>query len=64
MITKHQKPNVRNNTGGIVHQEAPIHVSNVMYYDKDSDKGTRISYKVLENGKKVRVAVKSGNSID
>ncbi len=64
IVTKHQKPNVRNNTGGIIHQESPIHVSNVMYYDKDSGKGTRISYKILEDGNKIRVATKSGNSID
>lgn len=63
MITKHQKPNMRNNTGGIVHQEAPIHISNVMYYDKSKKSPSRVRYDV-KDGRKVRVAVKSGNDID
>mgnify|MGYP002724310388 CR=1 FL=1 len=63
MITKHQKPNMRNNTGGIVHQEAPIHISNVMYYDKSKKSPSRVRYDV-KDGRKVRVAVKSGNVID
>jgi large subunit ribosomal protein L24 len=47
-----------------VTQEAPIHVSNVSLIDPKSGKPTRIGYKVLENGKKVRVAKKSGEVID
>lgn len=64
MITKHQKPNVRDNTGGIIHKEAPIHISNVMYYDKSRKVASRIRYKLLEDGKKVRVAVKTGETLD
>jgi large subunit ribosomal protein L24 len=64
MVTKHQKPSQRNQTGGIVHQEAPIHVSNVMLYDPKVKKGTRVRYKTLEDGKKVRVSVKSGEVLD
>ena len=61
MITKHTKPSMANQNGGIVHQEAQIHMSNVMYV-KDG-KVTRIGIKV-ENGKKVRVAKATGEVID
>ncbi|WP_082053452.1 50S ribosomal protein L24 [Gordoniibacillus kamchatkensis] len=64
MIKKHQKPNQANPQGGIISKEAPIHVSNVMLIDPKSGKPTRIGYKVLDNGKKVRVAKKSGEVID
>ncbi|GAC41085.1 50S ribosomal protein L24 [Paenibacillus popilliae] len=63
MVKKHQKPNADNPQGGIIEQEAPIHVSNVMHVDPKSGKATRIGYKV-ENGKKVRVAKRSGAIID
>ncbi|WP_017815373.1 MULTISPECIES: 50S ribosomal protein L24 [Paenibacillus] len=65
MITKHQKPTQLNPQGGRIEQEAPIHVSNVMHVDpKDGKKVTRIGYKTLDNGKKVRVAKRSGDTID
>lgn len=64
MIVKHQKPNPRNNTGGRIEMEAPLHISNVMYYDSENKKGTRIQYKRLEDGRKVRVMVSSGKMID
>ncbi|WP_106767158.1 50S ribosomal protein L24 [Paenibacillus faecalis] len=64
MIKKHQKPNQQNPQGGIIEQEAPIHVSNVMHVDPKNGGVTRIGYKVLDNGKKVRVAKKSGAVID
>lgn len=64
MITKHQKPNMQDNTGGIIHKEAPIHVSNVMYYDKSRKVASRIRYDWLEDGRKVRVAVKTGETLD
>ncbi|GIO58318.1 50S ribosomal protein L24 [Paenibacillus cellulositrophicus] len=64
MVKKHQKPNQSNPQGGIIEQEAPIHVSNVMHIDPKSGKVTRIGYKTLDNGKKVRVAKKSGEVID
>lgn len=64
MMKKHQKPNQQNPQGGIIEQEAPIHVSNVMHVDPKSGKVTRIGYKVLDNGKKVRIAKKSGEAID
>lgn len=64
MIKKHQKPNQQNPQGGIIEKEAPIHVSNVMHVDPKSGKPTRIGHKVLDNGKKVRIAKRSGEAID
>ena len=49
-------------SGGIVSQEAPIHVSNVMILDSDG-KPTRVGYRFDENGKKVRVAKSNGKDI-
>lgn len=64
IVKKHAKPSQANPQGGILEQEAPIHVSNVMLIDPKSGKPTRIGYKTLDNGKKVRVARKSGEVID
>lgn len=64
MVKKHAKPTQNNPQGGILSQEAPIHVSNVMVVDPKSGEPTRIGYKVLDNGKKVRIAKKSGKQID
>jgi large subunit ribosomal protein L24 len=61
MITKHEKPSMANQQGGIVNKEAPIQVSNVMYLHKGTP--TRIGFKV-EGDKKVRVAKKTGEVID
>lgn len=64
MVKKHAKPSQANPQGGILTQEAPIHVSNVMLIDPKTGAPTRIGYKVLEDGRKVRVAKKSGEIID
>lgn len=64
MITKHQKPNQQMQQGGIVKKESPIHVSNVMLFDKKANQGVRVGYKILENGKKVRVSKKTGEILD
>jgi len=64
MVKKHQKPTQANPTGGIVDQEAPIHVSNVMLLDGKSGKGTRVRRQVNDDGSKVRVAAKSGTVFD
>ncbi|MDQ0256017.1 large subunit ribosomal protein L24 [Evansella vedderi] len=63
MVHKHAKPSQANPQGGIVNQEAPIHASNVMPIDPKTNEPTRIGYKV-ENGKKVRIAKKSGEVLD
>lgn len=61
MITKHMKPSMANQQGGIVHQEGPIHISNVMYVHKG--KPTRIGFK-MDGDKKVRFAKSTGDIID
>ena len=61
MVTKHAKPSASNQQAGIINKEAPIDASNVMYVQ--NGKATRIGYKV-EDGKKVRVAKKTGEVID
>lgn len=63
MIKRHSKP-TKNQAGGIVEKEAPIHISNVMIVDPASGKGTRIKSRVLGDGRKVRVAVRSGETLD
>ena len=63
MIKKHQKPNNTNPQGGIIDKEAPIHVSNVMLLDPETNKPTRIGSEV-KDGNKVRIAKKSGTAID
>ena len=64
VITKHVKPTRQNQRGGIERREAPIHISNVMIADPHSGEPTRVRIKALEDGRKVRVAVKSGEQID
>ncbi|WP_211246766.1 50S ribosomal protein L24 [Cohnella pontilimi] len=64
MVKRHTRPNPNNPQGGIIEREAPIHVSNVMHIDPKSGKPTRIGHKVLDNGKKVRIAKRSGQEID
>ncbi|REK69131.1 50S ribosomal protein L24 [Paenibacillus paeoniae] len=64
MVKKHSRPSQANPQGGIIEQEAAIHVSNVMHIDPKSGGVTRIGYKVQDNGKKVRIAKKSGAVID
>jgi large subunit ribosomal protein L24 len=61
-VTRHQKPNARNQQGGKITKEAPIHASNVMPVDPSTGKPTRVKIQVGEDGKKTRVA-KSGAAI-
>lgn len=62
VVTKHQKP-TQVSPGGIQKKELPIHISNVAVADPKTGEATRIGYKVLKDGKKVRVAKKSGETI-
>lgn len=64
MQTKHVKPNQENPDGGIVKQEGPIHYSNVLLYNKSSEKGERIRIQVTEDGSKTRIFAKSGTPVD
>jgi large subunit ribosomal protein L24 len=50
--------------GGIVSKEMPIHVSNIAHVDPSDNKPTRIGYKMLDDGSRVRVAKRSGEVID
>ncbi len=63
LVKRHQKPTPRNPSGGIIEREQAIHVSKVMPVDPKTGKGTRVRFKTLENGKKIRIAVKSGEEI-
>jgi large subunit ribosomal protein L24 len=62
IVTKHQKPNRQNMQGGLVQMEAPIFSSKVMLYCDKCKNSTRISKKVLEDGTKVRVCKKCGET--
>jgi large subunit ribosomal protein L24 len=64
MRKHHTRPTSRDPQGGIVEREAPIHVSNVMIVCPKTDQPTRIGHKQLDNGKYVRVSVRSGEMID
>jgi large subunit ribosomal protein L24 len=64
MIKKHQKPTQKLRQGGIIEREGAIHLSNVMLVDPASNKPTRVGMKALSDGKKVRVARRSGEMLD
>ena len=65
VIKRHTKPNPQaGQPGGVIEREAPIHISNVMLFNPATGKGERIGFKVLEDGRKLRVFRSSGESID
>ena len=64
MMKKHTKPTQRDPQGGIVEREASIHVSNVMVVDAKTGAPTRVRRRSLDDGRSVRVAVRSGEMID
>jgi large subunit ribosomal protein L24 len=63
MVSKHTKPNAKNPQGGVVKQEAAIHISNLQVVDPKTGKATRVGRKLNEEGKLVRVSKKSGEEI-
>ncbi len=63
MVSKHTKPNADNPQGGIVKQEAQIHISNLMLVDPSSGKPSRIGRRLNDKGKLVRYSKKSGEEI-
>jgi large subunit ribosomal protein L24 len=63
LVKRHQKQTAQQE-GGIISKEAPIHLSNIAYADPKDSKPTRIGFKVLTGGKKVRIAKRSGAEID
>jgi len=63
MVKRHTRPD-RMNAGGIIEKEAPINISNLAHVDPKSGQATRVGYRVLEDGRKVRFAKRSGEIID
>jgi large subunit ribosomal protein L24 len=65
LVKRHTKPNPQaNQPGGIVEREASIHLSNVMLFNAAANKGDRVGFKTLDNGRKVRVFRSSGEVVD
>jgi large subunit ribosomal protein L24 len=64
MVKKHQRPTQKLRQGGIIEREGSLHISNVMLLDPRNDKPTRVGVRALSDGKKVRLARKSGEMID
>ena len=65
MVKRHTKPNPQaGQPGGIIEREAPIHSSNVMLLNPATGKGERVGFKVLGDGRKVRVFRSSGEALD
>lgn len=62
-VKRHTRPRP-GQPGGIVEKELPIHVSNVAHIDPKTNKPTRVGYKIIEGGRKVRFARRSGEIID
>ena len=63
MVKRHQRQTMHQE-GGIISKEAPIHLSNLAYADPKDGKPTRVGFKVLDDGRKVRFAKRSGELID
>jgi large subunit ribosomal protein L24 len=64
IVTKHTKPRGIGQPGGIVQEEASIHLSNLKLIDPRSDRPTKVGFRVLEDGRKVRIAKATGQVID
>ena len=65
IVKRHTKPNPQAGVaGGVVEREASMHISNIALFNPASGKGERIGFKVLEDGRKLRVFRSSGEAID
>ena len=65
MIKKHTRPNPnKGETGGIVEREAPLQASNVMLYNPTTEKGDRVGFRLLSDGRKVRFFKGNGEELD
>ncbi len=62
LVKRHTRP-TQTDAGGIITKEAPLHISNVAHIDPDSGKATRVGLEV-KDGKKIRVARRSGKALD
>jgi large subunit ribosomal protein L24 len=63
LVKRHMRPTPRSPSGGILEREQPIAASKVMPVDPKTGKGTRVRFQTLDSGKKIRIAVKSGEEI-
>src|SRR5918996_185431 len=63
MIKRHSRPSA-GHPGGIIDKEAPIHISNVAHVDPSTSRPTRVGYRLLDDGRKVRFAKRSGEVLD
>ena len=64
MVKRHTRQSAANQESGIISKEATIHLSNLALVDPKSDKTTRVGFRILEDGRKVRVAKATGNVIE
>jgi len=64
MVKRHTRPSAQNADGGIISKEAPVHLSNLSLLDPKDGKPTRVGFKTLDDGRKVRFAKRSGDLID
>ena len=64
IVKRHTKPTGMGQPGGIIEKEGPIHLSNLMLVDPKSSKPTKVGFRVLEGGAKVRVAKATGEVIE
>ncbi|MCU7881859.1 MAG: 50S ribosomal protein L24 [Candidatus Thiodiazotropha sp. (ex Lucinoma aequizonata)] len=65
MAKKHTKPNPnKGEAGGILDKEMPLHISNVALYNPETGKGDRVGFKILEDGKKIRIFKSNQEVID
>jgi large subunit ribosomal protein L24 len=64
LAKRHQKARGMGQPGGIIEREATIHLSNLMLVDSKTDKPTRVGFRVLEDGTKVRIAKATGNVVE
>ena len=63
-VKRHTRPTPKNREGGIIEKEAALHVSKVMLLDTKSDKPTRVKVGTDKDGKKIRIAIKTGTVLD
>jgi len=64
VVRRHTRPTPQNPEGGIIEKEMPVHVSNVMLFDGETESPTRIRFRTEEDGSKVRMSVKSGKVLE
>ena len=63
MVKRHTKPS-QNSAGGIIEKEALLNISNIAYYDEKQQKASKIGYKILQDGRKVRISKLTKEVID